>query len=73
MNKNTSITLGDHFNEFIATQIKNGRFTSASEAVRAGLRLLEDEETKLMTLRKVLLEGEKSGFVKNYSLDDIKE
>ena len=61
MAKNTSITLGDHFDEFIARQLETGRFGSASEVVRAGLRMLEDAETKLETLRNLLDEGEASG------------
>ena len=61
MVKNTSIALGEHFNGFITNQIKSGRFGSASEVVRAGLRLLENDETKLETLRAMLTEGENSG------------
>ena len=61
MAKNTSITLGNHFDEFIAKQLETGRFGSASEVVRAGLRMLEDAETKLETLRNLLDEGEASG------------
>ncbi|NNJ95633.1 MAG: type II toxin-antitoxin system ParD family antitoxin [Gammaproteobacteria bacterium] len=61
MAKNTSITLGNHFDEFIARQLETGRFGSASEVVRAGLRMLEDAETKLETLRNLLDEGEASG------------
>ena len=70
MPKNTSITLGDHFDGFIAQQIDNGRYTSASEVVRAGLRLLEDNEQKLATLRHMLDEGEKSGTAE-YSYDSL--
>jgi antitoxin ParD1/3/4 len=55
MSKNTSITLGKHFESFVAEQIKNGRYASTSELVRAGLRLLEEEEAKLATLRKCLM------------------
>ena len=62
MAKNTSITLGNHFDEFIAEKVKAGRYGSASEVVRAGLRLLENSETKIETLRLMLEEGEKSGF-----------
>ncbi len=70
MAKNTSITLGSHFDEFITERVKNGRFGSASEVVRAGLRLLETNETKLETLRAMLAEGEKSGFA-DYSYEKL--
>ena len=55
------MTLGDHFDGFITDQVDNGRYASASEVVRAGLRLLEDNEHKVATLRRLLEEGEKSG------------
>ncbi len=58
MARNTSITLGPHFDEFIAEQIENGRYGSASEVVRAGLRLLEETERKLERLLRCLIEGE---------------
>ena len=61
LSKNTSITLGDHFDEFIAQQIAEGRYASASEVVRAALRLFEDTEKKAAVLRKLLEEGEQSG------------
>jgi antitoxin ParD1/3/4 len=70
MQKNTSITLGQHFDTFIAEQVKNGRFASASETVRAGLRLLEEQEAKLAALRQALQTGEDSGF-EEYSLDGL--
>jgi antitoxin ParD1/3/4 len=70
MQKNTSVTLGKHFEKFISQQIKNGRFSSASEVIRAALRLLEEREVKLNALRQALQEGEKSGFV-DYSLDAV--
>jgi antitoxin ParD1/3/4 len=61
MKKNTSVTLGDHFEKFIAQQVDQGYFGSASEAIRAGLRLLEEREIKLALLRRALAEGEESG------------
>lgn len=70
MQKNTSITLGQHFDSFIAEQLKNGRYSSTSEVVRAGLRLLEESETRLGTLQKLLKEGEDSGF-ESYSYDSF--
>ncbi len=70
MSKNTSITLGPHFENFIRNQLKTGRFSSASEVIRAALRLLEEEETRLSTLRMLLEEGEKSG-VSNYTLTGL--
>ncbi len=70
MAKNTSITLGDHFDDFVAKQVKSGRYGSASEVIRTGLRALEDTETKLETLRVLLDEGEQSGFA-DYSYEGI--
>ncbi len=61
MPKNTSMTLGTHFDGFIATQINNGRYASASEVVRAALRMFEDNESKIAALRHMLDEGEASG------------
>jgi len=61
MAKNTSITLGDHFDGFITNQVESGRYGSASEVIRAALRLLEGNEAKLNTLRNLLVEGENSG------------
>ncbi len=68
MAKNTSITLGEHFDGFITGQVKSGRFGSASEVIRAGLRLLENTETRLETLRQMLNEGEQSG-IADYDFD----
>lgn len=60
MAKNTSITLGEHFEDFINEQIREGNFSSVSETVRAGLRLLEENDVKLKVLRKALQDGEAS-------------
>ena len=72
MGKNTSISLGEHFDSFIAEQLESGRYASTSEVVRAGLRLLEEEETRLATLRHMLEIGEGSDTVE-YSLDSLIE
>jgi len=66
MAKNTSILLGDHFDNFISRQVKAGRFSSASEVVRAALRMFEYEEAKKNELIKELKKGERSGFVKDF-------
>ncbi|QLE98091.1 type II toxin-antitoxin system ParD family antitoxin [Neptunomonas phycophila] len=70
MAKNTSITLGDYFDGFIANQIESGRYSSASEVIRAGLRALEDSESKLSALRQMLTDGEESGTTE-YSYDSF--
>lgn len=66
MAKNTSVTLGDHFDGFVAEQVQSGRYGSVSEVIRAGLRKLEDDEQKLATLRTLIAEGKESG-VAQYS------
>jgi antitoxin ParD1/3/4 len=68
--KNTSVTLGEHFEKFLVRQIETGRYGSASEAIRAGLRLLEEREAKLEALRRALTEGEQSG-TSDYSLQGV--
>ena len=61
MGKNTSVVIGDHFASFIEGRVAAGRYGSASDVVRAGLRLLEEQEAKLEALRAALIEGETSG------------
>lgn len=61
MAQNTSVSLGDHFADFISTQVNAGRYNSASDVVRAGLRLLEEHEAKVHALREALIAGEVSG------------
>jgi antitoxin ParD1/3/4 len=70
MAKNTSISLGDHFDSFITHQLEIGRYGSTSEVVRAGLRLLEESESKLQALRKMLIQGEESG-IAEYDYQDF--
>jgi antitoxin ParD1/3/4 len=67
MGRNTSISLGDHFENFVDDKVSAGRFKNASEVIRAGLRLLEEEEAKITALRKAIDEGFESGFVKNFN------
>jgi len=71
MAKTTSVSLGGHFETFIGERIKAGRYGNASEVVRAGLRLLEDEEAKLDALRRALDEGERSPIARDYSLGKV--
>ena len=61
MSKNTSISIGDHFANFIDTQVQAGRYGTASEVVRAGLRMLEEHEAKVKALQDALIAGEESG------------
>jgi antitoxin ParD1/3/4 len=69
MSKNTSVTIGDHFADFIERQVEHGRYGSASDVVRAGLRLLEEHEIKIEALRAALIEGEQSGPSTSFDFD----
>jgi antitoxin ParD1/3/4 len=66
MAKNTSMLLGNHFEQFIEEQIASGRFSSASEVIRTALRLMEAEELKKKELNKALAVGEKSGMIDDF-------
>lgn len=61
MPRNTSVSLGDHFTSFVEAQVQSGRYGSASDVMRAGLRLLEEHETKVRSLQAALVAGEESG------------
>ena len=67
MSKNTSVSLGDHFESFVSENVDSGRYHSASEVIRAGLRLLEQEERKTEALTGALELGEKSGIAHDYT------
>ena len=71
MAKNTNMTLEEHFDRFIANQIECGRYVSASEEVRAGLRALEDNKSKLNVLRQLLTDGKESP-IADYSYNSLK-
>lgn len=66
MSKNTSISLGDYFEDFVGNQVSAGRYKNVSEVIRAGLRLLEDEESKVAALRKAIQEGIDSGIAHDF-------
>jgi len=70
--RNTSVYLGEHFAGFIDKQVQTGRYGTASDVVRAGLRLLEDHETKIRALEAALIEGENSGEPSTFDFDAFK-
>ena len=70
MNKNTSISLGNYFDEFVQGRINEGRFKNVSEVIRAGLRLLEEEENKVIALRKSIHKGIDSGIANDFNPDE---
>lgn len=72
MARNTSVTIGDHFTGFIADQVQTGRYGSASDVVRAGLRLLEEHEAKVRALQDALIAGEQSGEPRPLDFDALK-
>lgn len=66
MGKNTSISLGNHFETFVEKSVSKGRFQNASEVIRAGLRMLEEEEDKITALRSAIQEGLDSGIATDF-------
>ena len=70
MSKNTSITLGDYFDQFVQGVLNQGRYKNTSEVLRAGLRLLEEEEKKIIVLRNAINEGINSGIVDEFNSDE---
>ena len=70
MNKNTSISLGNYFDQFVQGRITEGRFKNVSEVIRAGLRLLEEEESKVIALKNAIQEGLNSPLVEDFDFDE---
>lgn len=68
--KNTSISLGNYFDQFVQTQVSAGRYKNVSEVIRAGLRLLENEESKVIALKNAIQEGLNSTRVENFDFDE---
>jgi len=68
--KNTSISLGQYFDQFVSAQVSVGRYKNVSEVIRAGLRLLENEENKTIALRNAIQEGQNSPLVDNFDFDE---
>jgi antitoxin ParD1/3/4 len=66
MGRNTSVSLGDYFETFVDSRVSEGRFKNASEVIRAGLRLLEEEESKIIALKKAINEGVESGIATDF-------
>lgn len=71
MAQNTSISLGNHFDDFIKSRINKGRFKNASEVIRAGLRLLEDHENKVQALKDAIQEGLDSGIAEDFNPEEF--
>jgi antitoxin ParD1/3/4 len=71
MSRNTSISIGNYFDNFIQNRISAGRFKNASEVIRAGLRLLEEEETRIIALREAIQEGIESGIAYDFNPESL--
>ena len=67
MGRNTSVSLGHYFESFVENNISEGRYKNVSEIIRAGLRLLEDEENRIKVLRNLIQEGLDSGIAQNFN------
>jgi antitoxin ParD1/3/4 len=72
MGRSTSVSLGEHFTSFIDTQVQAGRYGSASDVMRAGLRLLEEHEARVKALQDALIAGEQSGEPQPFDFEAFK-
>ena len=70
MGRNTSVSLGNYFEEFVDTKVSQGRYKNASEVIRAGLRLLEEDENRIQILKTAIKEGLDSGIAKNFDANE---
>lgn len=70
MTKNTSVSLGSYFDTFVQQSVSEGRFKNASEVIRAGLRLLEEEEKKMIALKSAINDGLDSPRVESFEFDE---
>lgn len=68
--KNTSVSLGDYFDQFVSKQVAEGRYKNVSEVIRAGLRLLENEESKMMALKYAIQQGLNSPRVEDFDFEE---
>lgn len=73
MPRNTSVTLGSHFEGFVDQLVSKGHYHSVSEVIRAGLRLLEEQELKVQQLREALIAGEQSGSAIAFDRESFKQ
>ena len=75
--KTTSVALGTYFENFVRTKVEQGRYNNASEVIRAGLRLLEENESHLQELRMAIADGMNSGLAMDFNpqehLESLKE
>lgn len=71
MARTVTVTLGPHYEEFIRANIEGGRYNNVSEVIRAGLRRLEEDETRLAAIRSALVEGEESGIVEDFNPEEF--
>ncbi len=70
MGRNTSVSLGNYFENFVDSKISAGRYKNASEVIRAGLRLLEEDENRIQILKTAIKEGLDSGIAKNFDANE---
>lgn len=74
MGRNTSVSLGDYFENFVDSKISSGRYKNASEVIRAGLRLLEEDENRIQILKSAIKEGLDSGISKDFNaIENLKK